>query len=211
MNSDLAKEIAAITGGPVYIVDAPPIAYDSKATTAELLREEEALHWHIAEAEREWGAYSMEARVTMTLVAKELQSITNEIHRRHLASSMPSAPRWPDDEPDKRAEWEEIKRRTDIVDLAERLIGGGQARGGLVWYRCFAHEDNTPSLAVYPNENPHFHCFSCQAHGDVIDLARGAMQLSSFQATLAILGEWAGMNTRTIVIQRGDEAIEVKT
>lgn len=34
--------------------------------------------------------------------------------------------------------------------------------------RCCFHDDNRPSMAVYDKA---YHCFACQAHGDVIDLA----------------------------------------
>jgi hypothetical protein len=194
---------------PVYVVAEPPIS-TGHATTEELLREQEVIRWRIADAEREWGVDSQEASVVRYLVDDELKSIHTELYYRKQASPMPSAPRWPNQPPDKRDEWDEIKRRTDIVELAHKLIGGGKnVGGGLWWYRCFAHEDNTPSLAVYPEPDPHFHCFSCGLHGDVIDLARHALHLTSFQATMAVLGEWCGVTSRTIAIETPEGTKEV--
>jgi DNA primase len=120
-----------------------------------------------------------------------------------------SAPRWPDREPDRRAEWDEVKRRTDILDLAHKLLGEGRKKGPATWFRCFAHEDQTPSLAVYP-ETQHFHTFCCSMHGDCIDLARHALRLTSFQATMAVLAEWAGVTNRTVAIAKDGEIVEVQ-
>jgi hypothetical protein len=39
-----------------------------------------------------------------------------------------------------------------------------------IWVgKCPLHDDGTPSFYVYPD---HFHCFGCEAHGDVTDLER---------------------------------------
>jgi hypothetical protein len=207
--SDDIKDLAG-TRLPVYLVDAPPI-YTGHATTEELLREQEVIRWHIAAAEHDYGIDALEAKIVANLMAGELTSIDAELQRRFLAKAMPSAPRWPNLPDDKRAEWDEIKRRTDILHLAERLLGEGRHRGQVTWFHCFAHEDKTPSLAVYDNmADPHFHCFSCGMHGDVIDLARHAMHLTSFQATMAVLGEWAGVTSRVVAIEKDGEIVEVQ-
>lgn len=60
---------------------------------------------------------------------------------------------------------EEVKRRTDIVDLVAAKVGlkksGRQFRG-----LCPFHREKTPSFFVYP-ENGTYYCFGCQASGDV--------------------------------------------
>ena len=199
---------------PITVVDAPPIAIDPKATTAELLREEEALYWHVASVEAEFGAESNEAEFTRRSVLPEKIALHTELQRRHNAAKFSSStPPWPDNPPDKRDEWDEVKRRTDIQDLAARTLAPYQhveprRVRDAVWWSCWNHPDRTPSLAVY--DDGHFHCFACHAHGDCIDLARGALQLSSFQATMAVLSEWAGINARTIAIEKDGETIEVK-
>lgn len=48
-----------------------------------------------------------------------------------------------------------------------RQVGEGRYEG-----RCPLpfHEDHTPSFVLYVGEDPHFYCFGCHEHGDVIDL-----------------------------------------
>jgi hypothetical protein len=206
-SDDIVKKLTDVRL-PVYVVAEPPIA-TGHATTEELLRELEVIRWRVADAEREWGPDSQEAMTVAYLVDGERDAIGHEIKRRRQVKDMPSAPRWPAAPEDKRAEWYEIKRRTDIVDLAFKVVGANAVQqGGLVWFSCFAHEDNTPSLAVYPSDQ-HFHCFSCGLHGDVIDLARHALHLTSFQATMAVLGEWCGVTSRTIAIETPEGTKEV--
>jgi hypothetical protein len=196
---------------PIRVVDAPPIAIDPNATTAELLREEEVIRWRLADAEMRWGKTSQESEVTRHLVGPDLKAITRELHRREIARASEFAPKWPVID-NKRSEWDEAKKKTDIQELAAEVLppygGEGQRKGPAVWYSCWNHLDKTPSLAVY--DDGHFHCFGCHAHGDAIDLARGAMQLSSFQATMAFLSARAGIGSTTIAIKKGDEIVEVK-
>jgi hypothetical protein len=180
-------------------------------TTANLERELEVLRWHRADAEATWGPDSENALVTRYLVEPDEQAITKELERRRLAATMPSAPRWPDRQEDRRDLFDEIKDRSNIVDVAIDRLGlrSTSKQAGVFWFQCFAHEDKTPSLAVYPSDQ-HFHCYACHAHGDVIDLVKGALHLSSLQQALHYLGEWTGATKRTIVVQRGDETVEVE-
>jgi hypothetical protein len=61
---------------------------------------------------------------------------------------------------------EEWARQINLTDL--RSLPGGKAVG-----RCpFPdHADDSPSFYTYEGADPHWHCFGCQRHGDVIDLA----------------------------------------
>lgn len=52
-------------------------------------------------------------------------------------------------------------------------------KGRLWWGLCPFHPDKNPSLAVYED---HYHCFSCQAHGDAIEWLRRIEKLSFFEA-----------------------------
>lgn len=51
--------------------------------------------------------------------------------------------------------------------------------------RCPFHDDHTPSLVVYPH-NQNFHCFGCQAHGDVITFIQRMESMSFGQALEAL-------------------------
>jgi DNA polymerase len=47
-------------------------------------------------------------------------------------------------------------------------IGNGYCSGKIL---CPFHDDHTPNLQIYPDENdPHYHCFVCHAHGHLDDL-----------------------------------------
>ena len=62
---------------------------------------------------------------------------------------------------------EAVRERADIVALAEgygiRLLKSGKNFRAL----CPFHSDKSPSFYLYPDEK-RFHCFGCQADGDVI-------------------------------------------
>ena len=68
---------------------------------------------------------------------------------------------------------EAVKNAVRIEDVAAgygafRLMGAGRLLG-----RCVSpeHEDRTPSMTIYPDEQ-RFRCYGCGEHGDVIDFVR---------------------------------------
>lgn len=93
-----------------------------------------------------------------------------------------------------------VKRRVDLVDLILRwgltelratgAPGGGQYRGG-----CPFHAEETPSFYVYAGDpdDQHYHCFGCQAHGDVFDLARSRAHWLTFREAVEGLAGIAGL------------------
>ncbi len=52
---------------------------------------------------------------------------------------------------------------------------------------CPFHDDRTPSLVVYEDDQ-HFHCFACGAHGDVIDFVQRRFERSFADACAWIAG-----------------------
>lgn len=70
----------------------------------------------------------------------------------------------------------EIRARVSPVDLFHRwgLTDLRELRRGKWVGLCPFHADDTPSLYAYtdPPDDMHWHCFGCQAHGDVFDLAK---------------------------------------
>jgi DNA primase len=62
---------------------------------------------------------------------------------------------------------EELRRRLSIIDLVGRKVRltrrGSQATG-----LCPFHNEKSPSFHVYDDDEPHYHCFGCGAHGDAI-------------------------------------------
>jgi len=65
--------------------------------------------------------------------------------------------------------WDLARNQIKCDEVAERfnikLIGSGDIRQGL----CPFHEERTPSFTIYLKDNT-YHCFSCKAHGNSIDL-----------------------------------------
>ncbi len=89
-----------------------------------------------------------------------------------------------------------IRTRLSPVDLFHRYgltdmreIGRGRWAG-----KCPFHDDDSPSLYVYTADanDMHWHCFGCQAHGDVFDLARRHFGLG-FQEVCEGLASVAGV------------------
>ena len=74
----------------------------------------------------------------------------------------------------KRDELNDLLRDVDLCSIVEAL--GGRVRqigGGRGETTCVFHDDHNPSLKLYPADgqsNPHFHCYSCNAHGDALNL-----------------------------------------
>ena len=81
---------------------------------------------------------------------------------------------------------DEIKHRLSCRDLLT-MNGVEINRKGRC--RCCFHDDNRPSMAVYEKS---YHCFACQAHGDVIDLAAQIYSVDKRDA-IRITAELAGI------------------
>ncbi len=82
---------------------------------------------------------------------------------------------------------EEVKRNTDMLELASRyvkLVKVGDVYQGL----CPFHKEDTPSFTVYP-ETQSFHCFGCGAGNDVFDFFGAIENIDSFPEILERLGK----------------------
>jgi len=60
-----------------------------------------------------------------------------------------------------------LKARLDIVSVIENYGIILKKAGHNLKACCPFHDERTPSFMVYPDQN-RFHCFGCQANGDVI-------------------------------------------
>lgn len=87
-------------------------------------------------------------------------------------------------------ERESIRAASDIGEVIGRDVELRQ-RGGRLWGRCPFHEDRDPSLMVDPARGT-FHCFGCQAHGDVFDYVMRTRH-ATFAEAAAMLAERAGI------------------
>ncbi len=71
---------------------------------------------------------------------------------------------------------ERIKREVPIAEVIGQRLELWRS-GSVLLGRCPFHEDDRPSLAVYP-ETQSFYCFGCSKHGDVITFIRELDHLS---------------------------------
>lgn len=90
-----------------------------------------------------------------------------------------------------------IRRGVDLADLIGRwgLTDLRKLRPGVAVGRCPFHDDGSPSFYVYTadSDDQHYHCFGCQAHGDVFDLARAHGAWLSFPEAVEGLAAVAGV------------------
>jgi DNA primase len=73
-----------------------------------------------------------------------------------------------------------IKKALPIEGLVGRHVAL-QVSGGMFVGRCPFHDDQIPSLTVYPKTGT-FHCYGCRRHGDVIDFLQGIEHVSFKEA-----------------------------
>lgn len=84
---------------------------------------------------------------------------------------------------------EELRRRVSITDVVGRRVRlnrrGLQATG-----LCPFHNEKSPSFHVYEGpDEPHYHCFGCGAHGDVITFVMETEGLQFRDAVEKLAGE----------------------
>ena len=85
-----------------------------------------------------------------------------------------------------------LKAASDLAEIV-RASGVDLRPDGTDWIgRCPYHNDTEPSFHVYAGDDPHYHCFGCGSHGDVIDFVQKSEGLD-FKAAVAKLAEGAGI------------------
>ena len=90
-------------------------------------------------------------------------------------------------------DWKDQIAALDIADVAQKL--GLQVAPGRRSPRqsiCPFHDDTKPSLYLYQDDDPHFHCFTCHAHGDTVELVKRRQQVD-FSGALSWLGATYGL------------------
>jgi DNA primase len=92
---------------------------------------------------------------------------------------------------------EEVRARVDFVGLVQRHGVELKKSGRTLKGNCPFHGENTPSFFVYP-ENKQFHCFGCQAHGDVFSFVQRLMG-KTFTDTVQDLAREVGVDLEAAV------------
>src|ERR1043165_5645384 len=106
------------------------------------------------------------------------------------------------------AKIDEIRARIDFVALVQRpgveLKKSGRSLKGC----CPFHGEKTPSFYVYP-EDKQFHCFGCQAHGDVFTFVQRLMG-KTFGDTVTDLAKEVGVDLEAGVDPAMRERAQIK-
>ena len=76
---------------------------------------------------------------------------------------------------------EELKGRTDIVDVISSYVPSLNKKGSKYWGNCPFHHEKTPSFTV-DREQGYFKCFGCGKGGDVISFMMEAEGITFFEA-----------------------------
>jgi DNA primase len=88
---------------------------------------------------------------------------------------------------------DQIKENLSITDVVSTYVrlekSGSQFRA-----RCPFHSERTPSFYVSP-ERKNFHCFGCQAHGDIFTFVEKIENIPFYEA-LKILADRAGVSLK---------------
>lgn len=130
----------------------------------------------------------------------QIKELLAELNRRKelIATGDELAPRWPE-----RASLapriEAVKRAWPIDRMVETLMGVPLQRCGNPDRRkglCPLHEERTPSFYVDVRRGI-FHCFGCDTHGDVIDLAGYQFGLDRTIDKIAALERWGHVTGET--------------
>lgn len=100
------------------------------------------------------------------------------------------------------------KNNIDLLSVVESAGVEVKRSGPNYFCLCPFHTERTPSFCIFPDN--HFHCFSCGAHGDVIDFKMKLHGLS-FKDALKHLGIEQGPITAEVKrdIQRRKQRAEL--
>lgn len=117
-------------------------------------------YWH---AKRDPDARPICEAVAEIIAEKELAPHRKNLSRLLWEHRILTAPE--QEKKKKRIDAKEVKSRANLKDIAE-MYGLRMARSGNRWTcLCPFHNERHASFFIFPDNT--FHCFSCQAHGDV--------------------------------------------
>ncbi len=86
---------------------------------------------------------------------------------------------------------EEIKSKINILDIVSNYIRVERS-GAQYKARCPFHHERTPSFYISPDRGT-YHCFGCQAHGDIFGFVEGIEHIPFVEA-LKMLADRAGVS-----------------
>ena len=93
---------------------------------------------------------------------------------------------------------DQIRQRLSIVEEVRSVATGLKRKGKFWWACCPFHQEKSPSFHVREDDG-HYHCFGCGAHGDVFTFAMEAKGLT-FTDAVEQLADKAGVTLPKIQI-----------
>ncbi len=91
--------------------------------------------------------------------------------------------------PTRQVDWDTLKARVRVLDVARDLLGPPQAeKGHNAWWCCPLHGERTPSFAVRTDEN-YWYCFGCGKGGDAAELVTEVRQCGFAEAIRYLAGD----------------------
>jgi len=98
---------------------------------------------------------------------------------------------------------EDIRAKSDIVNVVERYLPDIKKSGRNWRARCPFHNEKTPSFFISPDKGI-YHCFGCGAHGDVFKFVQQIEKISWPEAVKKV-GELIGIKVRYDNTENRDE------
>jgi DNA primase len=86
---------------------------------------------------------------------------------------------------------DEIKQRLSLVEEVRKSVPDLKRKGKFWWACCPFHHEKTPSFHVR-EEDQHYHCFGCGAHGDILAFVQ-EVRGGTFPDTVEYLAGLAGV------------------
>ena len=103
---------------------------------------------------------------------------------------------------------EELKGRTDIVDVVSGYVPSLNKKGNKYWGNCPFHHEKTPSFTV-DREQGYYKCFGCGKGGDVITFVMEAESLTFYEA-VKMLAERAHLEMPKFIAKDNGDFREMK-
>lgn len=101
-----------------------------------------------------------------------------------------------------------IKERVTLVDMVDELkIRKKRSGSGRYVIVCPFHDEDTPSCMIYVNEDK-FHCFGCQAHGDLIDFYQNYLGIEFDEAIMRLCDRLELQIMDADQVERADNLID---
>ncbi len=83
----------------------------------------------------------------------------------------------------------EAARQVSAIEAAQKLALPMKRTGARYVARCLFHQDNSPSMTLYPGTGG-FYCFGCHQHGDATRLYQQALGLNALEAARRVCADF---------------------